>query len=92
MTLRLAQRTFYATLLVALTGEDDAHKGIASLARDDEARAYVAELQKDLEEAAKDLLDDKPPTTQNPGADPAQDAIEALHDKVEDWLKKQPGA
>jgi hypothetical protein len=65
----------------ALVGGDDAHKGIASLAKEAAQQARLAELKKILDKATE-------PIAKWADGDDLETPIDELQGKVEAWLKK----
>ena len=80
---RIKQRLTSA--LTALTGVDDSHKGIMSLARQPDQKTLLAEMHDSIKELS-DLFDDRRSDGNDMGP-----PIENLRKKLETWLQKQSG-
>ncbi|MBU4270355.1 MAG: hypothetical protein KKE86_02000 [Planctomycetes bacterium] len=80
---RIKQRLEAA--LTALTGVDERHKGIMSLARRPDQQALLAEMHESIKELS-DVFDDRRSEGNDLGP-----PIEKLRKKLETWMQKQGG-
>ncbi len=80
---RIKQRLEAA--LTALTGADERHKGIMSLAHQPDQQALLAEMHESIKELS-DMFDDRRNESKDMGP-----PIEELRKKLEAWLQKQGG-
>lgn len=86
LALRSWMRQPLADAAVALSGDgaDESHKGIATLARDEGQRAAIDKLQKNINNLA-DFLDD-----QRHEKDDLVPPVEDLQKSLAEWLKGKP--